>query len=223
MGRLHLDMCATKLIAYAHSRTPTLLLHGCKVHTPPALLSAVGVSNLVQTLCNRKGVDPALPTFLATASVNIPSSVLQIRCFASWFGTAQTAGFSLLTYGLMASRDMATVLSSFTLPSLLTTPIERVTGTTPENARFGAQLLVPSAVAILIHPPLHLLALDLYNRPTLKLADRFPLLSSLVPSTALVRFARIMPAFGCGGIINRYVREQANSQSFKMPIFSSSS
>lgn len=168
-----------------------------------------GVSNLVQTVSKRRGVDGALPTFLATAAVNIPSSVLQDRYFTAWFGKAR-GRFSPISYSLWAARDMATVLGSFTLPALLAGPLQRATGSTQEAARFQSQLLVPSAVALVVHPPLHLLAIDLYNRPTLRLAERSPLLSSLLPSTAAIRFARILPAFGCGGVINSRLKELIN-------------
>ena len=170
-----------------------------------------GTSNLTQTLCRRNGVDAALPAFLATAAVNIPSSVFQDRCFTQWYGAARTGRFHVVTYGLWAMRDMATVLGSFTLPGILAKRIETSTGATPERARRGAQLLVPSSVALIVHPPLHLLAIDLYNRPTLSLTERFPLLGSLMSRTAALRFARIMPAFGLGGVINRVVRDACAS------------
>jgi len=166
-----------------------------------------GVSNVVQSVFKRAGKNPALPTFLATAAVNIPSSVFQDRFFTSWFGTARKGRFHPATYALWATRDMATVLGSFTLPGLLAGHLQKATGTTSERARFGAQLLVPSMVAVVVHPPLHLLGIDIYNRPALQLAERLPMIGSLLPKTALLRFCRVMPAFGCGGIINGSVRE----------------
>jgi hypothetical protein len=167
----------------------------------------------MQTLCRSQKLDAALPTFLATAAVNIPSSVYQDRCFTAWYGAGARGRFHTLTYGLWAMRDIATVLGSFTLPGMLSQHVQQATGTTPERARYGAQLLVPSAVAVVVHPPLHLLALDLYNRPGLTLGERFPLLGSLLTRTAALRFARIMPAFGLGGVINTRVKDIVNGVS----------
>ena len=55
--------------------------------------------------------------------------------------------------------------------------------------------------------PWHLLGLDLYNRPTATLAERWALVKKELPLTIAARQLRIVPAFGVGGVVNRKLRE----------------
>ena len=48
--------------------------------------------------------------------------------------------------------------------------------------------------------------LDLYNRPNIGLTERFSFIKTQYVRTAIARMSRILPAFGIGGIINRYSR-----------------
>ena len=58
----------------------------------------------------------------------------------------------------------------------------------------------------LFSTPLHLFGLDLYNRPNISLTERFSFIRTQYFKTAVARMSRILPAFGIGGIINRYTR-----------------
>ncbi|CBZ55536.1 conserved hypothetical protein [Neospora caninum Liverpool] len=64
-----------------------------------------------------------------------------------------------------------------------------------------AQLLCPVAVQFL-STPLHLLALDVYNRPGHSSAQRTSFLVGAYAGTVAARASRILPAFGIGGILN---------------------
>jgi len=60
--------------------------------------------------------------------------------------------------------------------------------------------------------PLHLLALDLYNRENLKFAERLKLLKVQISGAILMRMLRFLPAYGLGGIANIELRKWLKSQ-----------
>ena len=58
--------------------------------------------------------------------------------------------------------------------------------------------------------PLHLHGLDLYNREVATSNERMKFVGQEYVKTTLARMARIFPAFGVGGVINKYVRKTGN-------------
>lgn len=74
------------------------------------------------------------------------------------------------------------------------------------SAHSMAQLLCPVGVQF-VSTPLHLLSLDLYNRPGIGLAERGKFLRGAYLGTVAARSARILPAFGIGGILNTKTKE----------------
>jgi hypothetical protein len=68
-----------------------------------------------------------------------------------------------------------------------------------------AQFVTPAAVQI-VSTPLHLLGLDLYNRPGVKARVRAERVIRDWGMSALARMGRIVPAFGVGGVVNMKVR-----------------
>jgi len=77
----------------------------------------------------------------------------------------------------------------------------------------AAQFLAPAAVQV-VSTPLHLLGLDLYNRPhkegkgAVSIASRTAkVLKDWAPSFAF-RVCRIVPAFGVGGVVNTNMRKR---------------
>ena len=65
-----------------------------------------------------------------------------------------------------------------------------------------AQLGIPAMIQ-LISTPIHLLGLDLYNRPSpLHAKDRLDRISRDWIGASLIRMCRIIPAFGIGGFVN---------------------
>ncbi|PHJ24439.1 sequence orphan [Cystoisospora suis] len=69
-----------------------------------------------------------------------------------------------------------------------------------------AQLLCPVGVQFL-STPLHLLSLDIYNRPGTSYSDRMKFVGRAYGGTVAARSARILPAFGIGGILNTKTKE----------------
>jgi hypothetical protein len=72
-----------------------------------------------------------------------------------------------------------------------------------------AQFAVPAAVQ-LASTPLHLLGLDLYNRPTsegtVAWRDRWTTVRKTWAVSVVARIARIVPAYGFGGVVNTKIR-----------------
>lgn len=71
-----------------------------------------------------------------------------------------------------------------------------------------AQFVTPAAVQ-LVSTPLHLLGLDLYNRPGVHVGGRDGRAARVLRDwgkSAAARICRIVPAFGVGGVVNTKVR-----------------
>ena len=86
-----------------------------------------------------------------------------------------------------------------------------------EDLKFGktsadtlAQLITPVSMQIL-STPLHLLGLDIYNRESAVSKERVSFIQQEYVKTTLARMARIFPAFGVGGVVNKYVRKTGNN------------
>lgn len=72
-----------------------------------------------------------------------------------------------------------------------------------------AQFLAPASVQLL-STPLHLFGLDLYNREggRTSFADRLSKVRKDWLMSSFARMARIVPAFGVGGVVNTGVRQR---------------
>ena len=74
------------------------------------------------------------------------------------------------------------------------------------GAASAAQFMTPAAVQ-LFSTPLHLLGLDLYNRPGVAWTERASRVTRDWAKSAFARMGRIIPAFGVGGVVNTKVRK----------------
>jgi hypothetical protein len=71
----------------------------------------------------------------------------------------------------------------------------------------AAQFVTPAAVQ-LVSTPLHLLGLDLYNRPDVRAGERVGRVLRDWGMSAVARICRFVPAFGVGGVVNTKVRKR---------------
>lgn len=117
----------------------------------------------------------------------------------------------LASYALFAMRDSLTVFASFNVPSRLAPliPLSAEVEKKICSRATVAQLLAPAAAQI-FSTPLHLLGLDLYNRPGAKAREaglsRWRKVARDWGGSCLARMARVVPAFGVGGVVNSAVR-----------------
>lgn len=214
-------------------RTILLRPHNYIFSKPFALIFALYTgtyltANLLDTTTSVVRATPAPTTsagpakFVATSSANLALCLYKDSRFTRMFGvaTAHPRPVPSATYALFALRDCLTVFASFNVPPLLAPAlaarIERAGGEVGDalrrhvDAASAAQFAAPAAVQ-LFSTPLHLLGLDLYNRPRgtvgVGFAERAAKVGSEWGMSCLARMARIIPAFGCGGVVNMKVRK----------------
>lgn len=100
-----------------------------------------------------------------------------------------------------------TIFASFNLPTLIAPRMPLSAAAEQYVSRVSAaQFLAPAAVQ-LFSTPLHLLGLDLYNKPNAGFKDRVAAVSRNWLSSSVARMCRIVPAFGVGGVVNMRVRK----------------
>ena len=158
-------------------------------------------------------VSPTTTKFLATSTTNMSLSLVKDAQFTRLFGAAVSSPRPVPTpsFALFAIRDSMTIFASFNLPSIIapSLPVGEMWEKTVMSKMSTAQFLAPAVVQI-ASTPLHLLGLDLYNRPSGESKVAWQSRASKIwkdwaKSTGM-RMARIVPAFGIGGVINASVR-----------------
>lgn len=163
-------------------------------------------ANSTDTICKKLEVSPIAPVFLATTAVNMTSCIWKDKEFTRMFGVVAAKSVPKWTYLLFAVRDSLTILASFTMVPFVGKMYEErdihVPSMTPMQT---SQLTCPMAVQ-LISTPLHLIGLDLYNRPVESNASRMSFVVREYLKSTGARMARILPAFGVGGVGNTYFR-----------------
>ncbi|KAJ5807013.1 hypothetical protein N7474_010605 [Penicillium riverlandense] len=133
--------------------------------------------------------------------------------------TARSIGrtrIPLATYSAFLIRDGLTIFGSFSLPAMVSASIPDSVASQEYLKILIAQLAIPASIQ-LISTPIHLLGLDLYNRPQVRPAkDRVSRVSRDWISASLLRMCRIIPAFGIGGFVNTegrlYLHEQLDER-----------
>lgn len=151
--------------------------------------------------------------FIATTSVNISLCLYKDSQFAKMFGApipclGAASKIPRASYALFAARDSLTVFASFNLPPLISPLLPwGVSAERYVSRASAAQYLGPAAIQLL-STPLHLLGLDLYNRPRVRLSDRFGRIVRDWGGASLARMGRVVPAFGIGGVINGKIRRR---------------
>ncbi|KAI8876179.1 hypothetical protein K501DRAFT_201020 [Backusella circina FSU 941] len=167
-------------------------------------------ANIVDTTCEQYGINQSttsLYKFLATTIFNMGLCIYKDKEFTRMFGTASVIhSVPKLSYFMFAMRDALTIAASFTLPVYLANFLQTHDWiSTKETARVTAQIVSPAAVQF-FSTPIHLYALDLYNRPVVSQCMRFSLIKKEYVKSTFARVSRIGPAFGFGGVGNTYIR-----------------
>jgi hypothetical protein len=169
------------------------------------------VANSIEALCERSNQSSFYPKFVGSSMANVTLSVLKDKAFARMFGTGEVKPMKMKSMGLFATRDSMTILASFSLPGLISVRMQNDMKMGKVQADTLAQLVTPVSMQIL-STPLHLLGLDIYNRPGASSAERKTFIQQEYVKTTLARMARIFPAFGVGGVVNKYIRKEGNAR-----------
>ncbi len=222
------------LLTSVRTSVQTLLLRPTTFLTsrPFGLISLVYfttyiTANTTDTLTSTLTARPASHTtagaskFFATSAANMSLCLYKDSQFTRIFGPLNPPAATpvaalaqrsipLASYALFALRDSLTVFASFNLPPRLAPliPLSAEIEKQVCSRATVAQLLTPAG-AQLFSTPLHLLGLDLYNRPragTLEGLSRWRKVARDWGGSCLARMARVIPAFGVGGVVNSGVR-----------------
>ncbi|KOS39358.1 hypothetical protein ACN38_g9790 [Penicillium nordicum] len=129
--------------------------------------------------------------------------------------TARSIGrtrIPVATYSAFLVRDALTIFGSFSLPAMVSASIPDSIASQEYLKILIAQLAIPASIQ-LISTPIHLLGLDLYNRPqVMPTKDRINRVSRDWIGASLLRMCRIIPAFGIGGFVNTEGRVYLHDQ-----------
>lgn len=167
------------------------------------------VANNIEAICERNDQSSFYPKFVGSSAANISLSILKDRAFARMFGVGDPRPMPVSSMGLFGLRDSMTILASFSLPGIISKRMQDQFSTSKTFSDTAAQLITPVSMQIL-STPLHLFGLDLYNRSGVTTSERISFIKQEYVKTTLARMARIFPAFGIGGVVNKGVRKSGN-------------
>jgi hypothetical protein len=167
-------------------------------------------ANSISLYFERAGKRADGPKFFGTSAANVTLSVMKDRAFSRLYGVVAPKPVPLPSLALFASRDSLSILASFTLPTRIATALNVKHGVDVNHAYMLAQVTAPLAAQI-VSTPLHLLGMDVYNRTAVAPRDRLVFVMHEYAKTTLARMARVLPAFGAGGILNKHLREMAHA------------
>jgi hypothetical protein len=212
------------LVESLKSSLRTLLLHPQRVilSKPFALIFALYggtylTANTLDTATSTIHSHPATHVtsgtskFAASSAANIGLCIYKDQVFVRLFGPPGITPrpVTLPSYLLFAARDCMTIFASFNVPPLLGPVLSRRLGDEVQRYVSGqtmAQFAAPAAVQ-LFSTPVHLLGLDIYNRPGVAgWRDRWTAVRKNWAISTGARICRIVPAFGVGGVVNVKVR-----------------
>ncbi|KAL7897641.1 hypothetical protein HDV63DRAFT_50498 [Trichoderma sp. SZMC 28014] len=175
-------------------------------------MTANSLDTLSSTISNRPAasITSGAAKFAASSAANVGLCVYKDQVFVRMFGPpgAVPRPVPLPSYILFTLRDCLTIFASFNLPPLLAPWIDsrlsdklrrHVSGLTT------AQFVAPASVQ-LFSTPIHLLGLDMYNRPGDTFRERWEVVRSNWLVSTAARMCRIIPAFGVGGVVNLKMR-----------------
>ena len=186
-------------------------------------LTANALDTATSTYHNRpaSSVTAGTSKFAASSAANVGLCMYKDQVYVRMFGPpgAVPRPVAPVSYALFTIRDCLTIFASFNVPPLLAPHINARLSEGMRRHVSGAtcaQFVAPAAVQ-LVSTPLHLLGLDMYNRPSgsavgttsqlVSWADRWELVRRAWFPSAMARICRIVPAFGVGGVVNTKVRQ----------------
>lgn len=176
-------------------------------------LSANTLDTVTSTLKDKSAstVTSGTSKFLTTSATNLTLCLYKDSQFTRMFGAAASSGRAVppVSYMLFAVRDSMTVFASFNLPPIVAPLLPMGAEVEKYASRASvAQFLAPAAIQV-VSTPLHLLGLDLFNRPSdggVSTASRAQKVVKDWGMSCVARICRIVPAFGVGGVVNTSVR-----------------
>lgn len=121
-------------------------------------------SNLADHIDFTSSVSHPIQKLAMVFLVNTTLSLKKDREYAVRYGMSTGRSFPAVSYGLFFVRDIIAMASAFTIPPILGRAISFEFGVSSQNGERMGQLISPLMIQ-LIATPIHLLSLDIYNRP----------------------------------------------------------
>lgn len=145
--------------------------------------------------------------FGTVSAVNVGLSLYKDSQFARTFGNSSARAMPVASFVPFVVRDGLTIFATFNLPQNVASSLPEYIDTVASRLSI-AQIMLPAAMQIFA-TPLHLMGLDIYNRPgKIQLRNRMlRIWVNWMPASA-ARMCRIVPAYGLGGVVNTSVRRQ---------------
>lgn len=125
-----------------------------------------------------------------------------------WYGTRPPAGLPAASWALFFARDIFTIGAGFVLPEYVAAELHRRRLVDGLPAATKVATLLSPVTAQLVLTPVHLLALDIYNHAERDAGARARRIGGAYASLTGTRMARVLFAYGAGGIVNTAVRER---------------
>ncbi|KAK6828537.1 hypothetical protein PG990_010395 [Apiospora arundinis] len=177
-------------------------------------LTANTLDTVTATVQNKPAtlVTAGTTKFAMSSGANAGLSVVKDQMYVKMFGpSGPPRPVPLPSYGLFLLRDCMTIFASFNIPPLLGPVLTKKMSDEWQKKVSGqtiAQFAAPAMVQFL-STPIHLLGLDLYNRPAsegVTRQQRWMAIKKNWNVSSWARVCRIVPAFGFGGTVNYKVR-----------------
>lgn len=147
-------------------------------------------------------MNPFWPMFFATTAANCSLGIMKDGFLARLYARSEVKNvkFPMSTNAFFLVRDATVIFFSFNGPHIVSPFIQEYWGIQKKTSDRVSQLLCPGFSQI-IATPVHLLALDFYNRPqSMPLQERVQYAISTAPSPLLARVLRQSFVFGFGGV-----------------------
>lgn len=154
--------------------------------------------NTMQATSDYNSWNPFWPVLLATTVVNTTLGIFKDRYLAKMFGTGSVV-FPKSSLALFTGRDMIIVGASFNGPQFLAPVLQEHTNMEKDTSEMVAQLMCPG-LAQIFATPVHIMGLDLYNRPNVSMTEHFNGLVRRSLDPLAVRMCRQIYVFGVGSI-----------------------
>ncbi|TDZ18218.1 putative membrane protein [Colletotrichum orbiculare MAFF 240422] len=180
-------------------------------------LTANTLDTAVSTIQNRSPshVTAGTEKFAASSAANIGICMYKDQVFVRMFGPPGVVprAVPMVSYALFGLRDCLTIFASFNVPPRVGPWLNERMGEELRKKVSGLTVVQFAAPAMVqfVSTPLHLLGLDVYNRPNtaatpVSARDRWHTVAKNWGISTMARICRIIPAYGVGGVVNRKVR-----------------
>lgn len=159
-------------------------------------------------------IPPATVKLLGVSAVSTGLKAYKDSRLTQMFGAVRRMSVPPPSYLLFTIRDVLTIYGCIVIPPILAQRLDNVPSTVKDQFSLStlqtrarvSQLMLPLMVQF-VSTPIHLLALDLYNRQNkLSVSARLARVGRDLPLAVPTRMLRILPAFGVGGLLNAEVR-----------------